>query len=99
MQYLLKIACQLLLLNTIAETNAKTYLRPELVDSQLKCDGLDSRVCLNGGVCADWSKLSGFYVNHEACVCANGFYGPNCEYSDEHSQFSQSASPRIRRRM
>ena len=75
----------------IGPTNArKTYLRPEqLIDSGLECDGgrPDSLVCLNGGVCADWSKLSGFHVSFESCICANRFYGANCEYSDER-QFS-----------
>lgn len=95
MRYLVKIACQLCFLNAIA--NAKTYLTPELIDSRLECDGMNSPVCMNGGVCADWSKLSSFHVNFEACVCAKSFYGPHCEYSDER-QFSHE-SPRFRRRM
>ena len=73
--------CYFCLLNQI---NARYYLSPNHVDNELKCDSIDSKICLNGGICADWSKLLNIYGRHEVCVCQTGFYGPHCEFVDEH---------------
>ena len=85
---------------------SKVYFSPENVDSQLECNTMHSKICLNGGVCADWSKLLNVYPgSYENCICMNGFYGPHCEYMDElyfarkSSEMGSRISPRMSTRM
>ena len=52
---------------------------------QIECYSMNSPICLNSGLCVDWGRLLlGGYMNHEECICQPGFYGPRCEYVDEH---------------
>ena len=41
------------------------------------------RICLNYGTCLDFDGLATTKVIDEICVCADGFFGPNCEYTDD----------------
>ena len=38
------------------------------------------RICLNTGTCLNLGALTS--RNYEMCVCADGFFGPNCEFTD-----------------
>ena len=54
-------------------------------DDSLSCDGEQSLVCMNGGVCVDFGKIGRFRFRggvqgHQSCICSFGFYGPHCEY-------------------
>ena len=67
----------------ISSISARTFLTPELVNKNIECNELNNRICLNGGICADFSILLGSYEVNPTCVCSRGFYGPSCEYVDE----------------
>ena len=88
------IAISLIL--TSSTISAKIYLTPELIDEDLQCNEFNNRICMNGGVCADFSILFGWYEINPACVCQRGFYGPSCEYADE--GFIRSRESRMKRR-
>merc|ERR1712032_1486090 len=57
----------------------------------LQCDRPNSKICLNGGACVDFSKLRYKSENKEvsrvylypqmSCQCPQKFFGPHCEYA------------------
>ena len=47
----------------------------------LECNSINAPICLNGGLCVDWSKFGDNRLSHQSCQCQEGFFGPHCEYS------------------
>ena len=41
------------------------------------------RICVNYGTCLNFDGLATTKAIDEICVCADGFFGPNCEYTDD----------------
>ena len=41
------------------------------------------RICLNAGTCLNFGALTSNKGNDEHCVCANDFFGANCEFNDD----------------
>jgi len=41
------------------------------------------RICLNTGTCLNFSAFTSNTGNDEICVCAERFFGPNCEFTDD----------------
>ena len=74
---------------------ARVILSPENIGTALECDKLESKICMNNGVCVDWARMFNVYGEHESCVCQYGFYGPHCEYADERVLFKRDS--RVRR--
>ena len=73
------------------------YIRPNQVGLSLQCDQLGSKICLNGGVCADWGAMINVQGFYETCICQHGFYGPHCEYIDFAVFEVREQNPRIKR--
>ena len=42
-----------------------------------------NRICLNYGTCLNFGAFTPNKSIHEICVCADGFFGTNCEYADD----------------
>ena len=41
------------------------------------------RICLNYGTCLNFGAITSNKAIYEICFCADKFYGPNCEYTDD----------------
>ena len=41
------------------------------------------RICMNYGTCLNFGAFTSNHALNENCVCADGFFGPNCEYADD----------------
>jgi len=41
------------------------------------------RICLNAGTCLNFGALTSNGGNDEHCVCADDFFGANCEFNDD----------------
>ena len=76
--------------------NAKLIITPDNIGNELVCDRFESKICMNGGTCVDWSKMFNIYGDNEVCICKFGFYGPHCEYVDEMGLFRRGS--RVKRR-
>merc|ERR1712046_178839 len=48
-----------------------------------ECTNPDSPICMNGGACFSYFRVTRGYSNLEKCVCEAGFFGPHCEYKNE----------------
>ena len=51
----------------------------------LECNTDAAPICLNGGICFDWSKIGGVSIRNDVnlmgCYCQQRFYGPHCEFA------------------
>jgi len=74
---------------------------PEMVISNrsIICNSVDSKICQNGGICADWGRVARMFGKRggfESCICRIGFYGPHCEYKNEY--YHGGRCSRVKRR-
>merc|ERR1711997_133573 len=51
-----------------------------------ECTKHNSPICMNGGGCFSYYKITQGYIDHDICFCEAGFYGPHCEYKNEMSR-------------
>ena len=40
-------------------------------------------ICLNYGTCLNFGSFTSNNAFHEICICADGFFGTNCEFTDD----------------
>ncbi len=51
-----------------------------------ECTNQNSPICMNGGGCFSYYRVTRGYSDYESCICEAGFYGPHCEYKNEMSR-------------
>merc|ERR1711976_1012419 len=75
----MRFSCVLLLFTNIFSTAFSISFE----STPFECIGQNSPICMNGGSCFSYFRVTRGYSNLEKCVCEAGFFGPHCEYKND----------------